>query len=173
MTMLYPSTFWWLNLSSLDPLLLTLDALDLFRDNKIMLSCLVPYTLQWRHYGRHGVSNHPPRDCLPNLLFWHRSKKTSNLRVTGLCAGNSPVTGDFPAQMASNVKNVSIWWRHHSHGNNTWSCETDVTILWYLYCTAPTNEIYNVPCVLLAHTLTKVMLFLSQCVLLQYCSHQY
>ena len=35
------------------------------------------------------------------------------LRVTGLCAGNSPVTGEFPAQMASNAENVSIWWRHH------------------------------------------------------------
>ena len=42
-----------------------------------------------------------------------KSKKTSKLRVTGLCAGNSPVTGEFPAQRASNVQNVSIWWRHH------------------------------------------------------------
>ena len=33
-------------------------------------------------------------------------------RVSGLCAGNSPVTGDFPAQRASNAENVSIWWRH-------------------------------------------------------------
>ena len=39
----------------------------------------------------------------------HRSKKTSTLRVTGLCAGNSPVTGEFPAQRASNAENVSIW----------------------------------------------------------------
>ena len=39
--------------------------------------------------------------------------KTSKLRVTGLCAGNSPETGEFPAQMASNAENVSIWWRHH------------------------------------------------------------
>ena len=42
-----------------------------------------------------------------------RSKKTSKLRGTGLCAGNSPVTGEFPAQRASNAENVSIWWRHH------------------------------------------------------------
>ena len=46
-------------------------------------------------------------------LFRRRSKKTSKLRVTGLCAGNSPGTGEFPTQMASNVENVSIWWRHH------------------------------------------------------------
>ena len=36
-------------------------------------------------------------------------KKTSKLRVTGLCTGNSPVNGEFPAQMASNAENVSIW----------------------------------------------------------------
>ena len=47
-----------------------------------------------------------------------RSKKTSKLRVTGLCARNSPVTGEFPAQMASNAENVSIWWRHHQ--NELW-----------------------------------------------------
>ena len=50
----------------------------------------------------------------PNRLFRRRAKKTSKLRVTGLCAGNSPVTGEFPAFMASNVENVSIWWRHHA-----------------------------------------------------------
>ena len=42
-----------------------------------------------------------------------RPKKASKLRVTGLCVGNSPVTGEFPAQRASNAENVSIWWRHH------------------------------------------------------------
>ena len=40
-------------------------------------------------------------------------RKISKLRVTGLCAGNSPEAGEFPAQMASNAENVSIWWRHH------------------------------------------------------------
>ena len=48
-----------------------------------------------------------------NRLFRRRTKKTSRLRVTGLCAGNSPVTGEFPTQMASNAENASIWWRHH------------------------------------------------------------
>ena len=33
--------------------------------------------------------------------------------VTGLCVGNSPVTGEFPSQRASDAENVSIWWRHH------------------------------------------------------------
>ena len=40
------------------------------------------------------------------------------LRVTGLCAGNSPMAGEFLAQRASNAENsyaenVSIWWRLH------------------------------------------------------------
>ena len=43
-------------------------------------------TLQWRHYGRDGVSNHQPHDCLLNRLFMCRSKKISKLRLTGLCA---------------------------------------------------------------------------------------
>ena len=46
--------------------------------------------LEWRHNGRDCVSNHQPRDGLLNRLFRLRSKKTSKLRVTGLCAGNSP-----------------------------------------------------------------------------------
>ena len=70
-------------------------------------------TLQWRHNGLDGVSNHQPHHCLLSRLFGRRSKKTSKLRVTGLCAGNSSGTGEFPAQMASNAENVSIWWRHH------------------------------------------------------------
>ena len=70
-------------------------------------------TLRWCHNRRDSVSNHQPHDCLLNCLFTRISKKTSKLRVTGLCVGNSPGTGEFPAQMASNAENVSIWWRHH------------------------------------------------------------
>ena len=70
-------------------------------------------TLQWRHNGHDGVANNQPHGCLLNHLFMHRSKKTLKLPVTGLCEGNSPVTGEFPAQRARNAENVSIWWRHH------------------------------------------------------------
>ena len=73
----------------------------------------LPISLRWRHNDHAGVSNHQPRGCLLNRLFRRKSKKTSKLRVTGLCAGNSPGTGEFPAQMASYAENVSIWWRHH------------------------------------------------------------
>ena len=64
--------------------------------------------LQWRHNEHDGVSNHRSHNCFLNLLFRRRSKKTSKLRVTGLGEGNSPVTGEFPTERASNAENVSI-----------------------------------------------------------------
>ena len=83
---------------------------------------LVWLSLQWRLNGHDGVSNHQPHQCLLNRLFRRRSKKTSKLRVTGLCAWNSPGTGKFPAQRASNAENFSIWLRHHV-----------LVLLWLLY----------------------------------------
>ena len=53
-------------------------------------------TLRWRHNDHDGVSNPQPRGCLLNRLFTRKSKKTSKLRVTGLCAGNSPGPVDSP-----------------------------------------------------------------------------
>ena len=70
-------------------------------------------TLPWRHNERDDVWNHHPHDCLLNRLSVWRSNKTSKLRVAGLCEGNSPVTGEFPAQRARNADNVFIWWNHH------------------------------------------------------------
>ena len=65
-------------------------------------------TSQWRHNGHCGVSNHRRLHCLLNCWFRRRSKKTSKLHVTGVCVGNSPVTGEFPAQKASDAENVSM-----------------------------------------------------------------
>ena len=73
--------------------------------------------LLWRNNDRDGVSNHQSHDCLLNRLFRRGSRKTSKLRVTSLCAANSPVTGEFPAQRASNAEFFSIWWRHHALRN--------------------------------------------------------
>ena len=91
---------------------------------QIMLTCDVQHessrSLQWRHNGPDSVSNHQPHDCLFNRLSRRRSKKTSKLCVTGLCTGNSPGTGEFPAQMASYAENVSIWWRYHVSGCMLW-----------------------------------------------------
>ena len=82
----------------------------------------VRHPSQWRHNGRDSVLNHQPHDCLLNRLFRRRSKKTSKLRVTGLCEGNSLGTGEFPAQRDSNAENVSIWWRHHWYMNRIDTC---------------------------------------------------
>ena len=57
--------------------------------------CGRPGTLRWRHNWRNSVSNHQPHHCLLNRLFRRRSKKTPKLRVTGLCVGNSPGTGEL------------------------------------------------------------------------------
>ena len=43
-----------------------------------------------------------------------------------LCAGNSPVTAKFPAKMASNAENASIWWRRHGQGVGNPAC----SMLW-------------------------------------------
>ena len=53
-------------------------------------------SLLWRHNEHDSVSNHQPRGCLLNRLFRRRSKKTSKLRVTGLCVGNSPKPVNSP-----------------------------------------------------------------------------
>ena len=88
--------------------------------------------LLWRHNGSDGVSNRQPHDCLLNRSFRRRSKKTSKLRVTGHCVGNSPLTGEFPAQMASNAENVSIWWRHHGRSH----IPSPAIIYWFAIDTA-------------------------------------
>ena len=76
--------------------------------------CFPQVPLQWRHNECDGVSNYQGLDCLFSCLFSRRSKKTSELHVSGLCEGNPSVTGGFPSQRASNAVNVSIWWRHHA-----------------------------------------------------------
>ena len=53
-------------------------------------------SLKWRHNDHDSVSNHQPHGCLLNRLFRRRSKKTSKLRVTGLCVGNSPALVNSP-----------------------------------------------------------------------------
>ena len=100
-------------------------------DRKQCLQCLVfsccsgieVTSLQWRHNGHDSVSNQQLHNCLLNRWFRRRSKETSKLRATGLCAGNSPGTSEFPAQMASNADTFSTWWRHHD--------EERVVRMWY------------------------------------------
>ena len=72
----------------------------------------LPQSLQWRQSWLDSVSNHQPHHCTQPLIR-AQIKRTSKLRLTGLCAWNSPVTGECPRTMASYAENVSIWRRHH------------------------------------------------------------
>ena len=81
-------------------------------------------SLQWRHNAHNGVLNHQSHDSLLNRLFRRRSKEKLKVRVTGLCEWNSPGTGEFPAQRASNAENVSISWRHHVYDNSVLDAST-------------------------------------------------
>ena len=95
------------------------------------------YPLQWRHNECDGISNHQPHDYSLNRLFRHRSKKISKLCLTGLCAGNSLVTGEFPAQRASNVEYVSIWWCHHGTGSSV------IQVMVLAACSVPSDYLYQ------------------------------
>ena len=57
---------------------------------------IFPFTLQWRHNERDGISNHRCLYCLLNFFQAHRW----------------PV--DSPHKRASNAENISIWWRHYN-----------------------------------------------------------
>ena len=63
-----------------------------------------------RHKVRH-VSHY--FDYLLSSLFRRRSNKTSKLRVTGRCEGNSLVTVEFPMWRTSNAESFPLEWRHH------------------------------------------------------------
>ena len=43
-------------------------------------------------------------------------------------------TGEFPAQMASNAENVSIWWRHHAQNGKGWVLSDSPFIRWVGRC---------------------------------------
>ena len=87
-------------------------------------------TLQWRHNERDGVSNPQPHDCFFDRLFKVQIKE------------NIKVTGEFPAQMANNAENVSIWWRHHDQ------------IRWYSYL----PRIYSIRVTSLYKRITRYIL---------------
>ena len=98
--------------------------------------------LQWRHNESDGVANHQPHNCFLNRLFRHTSRKTSKLRVHGICEANSPVTGEFSARNASNTENGSIWWRHHKvisgqrstlASRHLWRVQVDMLIVKYIW----------------------------------------
>ena len=77
--------------------------------------------------ARWGLKS-PASRLFAQLFIRAQIKKTSKLRVTSLCVGNSPVTDWFPAQKASNAENGAIWWRHHKKAGTMFS-STPVAII--------------------------------------------
>ena len=67
------------------------------------------YSLQWPHNEHDGVSNHQPHDYSGADQRKHQSSASQAMAT---------VTGEFPAQKASNAENVSIWWRRHVPSGN-------------------------------------------------------
>ena len=74
-------------------------------------------TLHWRHDDNDGVSNHQPHGCLLNRL-----KKTSKLRVTGLCVGNSPGPVNSPHKGPVTRKMFPFDDVIMKYKSRTWNC---------------------------------------------------
>ena len=67
-------------------------------------------TSQWTPWRLKSPAS--PLFTQPFILGEDQRKHQSSASLA-FCAGNSPGTGEFPAQMASYADFFSIWWRHH------------------------------------------------------------
>ena len=110
--------------------------------------------LQWHHNEHGDFSNRQRPNCLLNILFGRRSKKTPKLSVTGLCDGNPPVTGGFPSKRTSNAENVSSWWCHQILNGQL----TGLHALWV--CSVNICKTMIVPCSSTNLTLTTTQYFI-------------
>ena len=91
-------------------------------------SSLGPYICRIIHYSDVIMGAMRPQITGVGIVYWTvcsdaDKKQTKNIRVTGLCWGNSPLAGEFPAWMARNAENASIWWRNH--GFKCYCCQAD------------------------------------------------
>ena len=66
--------------------------------------------LQWRHMRASQITS-VSMVCSSVCSGADQRKHQSSPSLA--FEGNSPMTGEFLLQRASNAKNVSIWWRHH------------------------------------------------------------
>ena len=57
---------------------------------------IIEQSVQRRNNGRNGVKS-PASPSFSQPFIQAQIKEASKLRVTGLCAGNSPVAREFPA----------------------------------------------------------------------------
>ena len=94
------------------------------QNTNIVLCFLIKVPLRRYHNERDGVSNHQPHDCLLKRLFRGRPKELSKLRATGLRAGNSQVTDEFPTQRASNAE------KSFHLMTSSWFSRTRINMAW-------------------------------------------
>ena len=78
-----------------------------------MIQPVLSYSVKTNHYNDAIMSTMASQISSHAIVYSTvysdaEKQKTSKLRVTGLCEGNSPMTGEFPTQMASNAENISI-----------------------------------------------------------------
>ena len=76
----------------------------------------ITVTSQWARWRRKSLTWR----LFTQPFIQARIKENIKARVTGLFAGNSPTTGEFHSQMASNAENVSIWWCHQDSSDLAW-----------------------------------------------------
>ena len=89
-------------------------------------------TIQWHHNERDGVSNHR-RFHVFTKSFVQAQIKIHQSSESLAFVRNSPVTGELPAQRASNAKTVSIWWRHNESLKCCDFCSFNRVYIWEIY----------------------------------------
>ena len=101
-------------------------------------------TLQWLHNGLDGVSNHHPHHCLLSRYSGADKKQTSKLCVTGLCAGNSPRTGERLLKINWSHLLRMLRWLHRQ----VFAKYTNIALVWTVIrplgiCLSFSNAIYR------------------------------
>ena len=116
-------------------LILRLSLVDLAKQwVKFTTTCEQQYALHYNDVIMDTMRLKSPASRLfTQHLFKRRSEEISKFRVTSLCTGNSPVTGEFPAQRASNAEIVSSWWRYHGFQFSNKEDEINITINRWFY----------------------------------------
>ena len=100
----------------------------LYAFSKIQGCNILVNHLQWRNNACNGVSNHWRLDRLLNHCSGADQRKHQSSASLAF-GGNSPVTGEYPVQMASNTENVSNWLRRHDIADDSHDIHFTV-----LYC---------------------------------------
>ena len=106
----------WVTISSGDNLLP--DGNGSLFDPLLAMVSEMPRSSHWYHYSDVIMSAMASQITGVSIVYstfcsGAGQRKHQSSALLAICARNSPVTGEFSAQRASNAENVSICWRHH------------------------------------------------------------